>query len=438
MPGQARRCATVTEDTLQDSLPPAGKRLPTDLWYAIGLFLAASIAIAVAIRYQGGVLLTHDPAVAAFFLAYGLLTISIGYPHPHFGYYSFDRISQVASILVLGPVDAAWINGLASLLYPWHRVWKGVPPSSVLVASINNAGMMALMILLAGLLYTALGGPVPLLGLTPKTLLLLLVLVLAMQLLNDVGMLGALRASGARTDKFFSFFSVALELGAATTAVLVAIVYNRMDTAVFALLLAVLTLGMLAIRQFANMRHRLELLVDERTRDLHEKSLELERQATQDTLTGLYNRRYADEFLEQELKRGKASRNAFVIALADIDFFKQINDGYSHATGDEVLRRIADIMRARCRNTDVIARYGGEEFLLCFPATGLGAAMSICEDLRKAVEREDWSPIGLTHGVTLSFGIAACRSDSTSESLFRAADLHLYAAKRRGRNRVVA
>src|SRR5690606_37948797 len=110
----------------------------------------------------------------------------------------------------------------------WHRLLKGVAPSDVLVASVNNAGMMALMILIAGSTYAALGGQVPLRELTASNLLLLLALVATMQLLNDLGMLGALRATGAKPEKFFNLFSVGLELGSAATAVLVAIVFNSM------------------------------------------------------------------------------------------------------------------------------------------------------------------------------------------------------------------
>lgn len=414
----------------------AAKRLGLDFWYAAGLFVAAAASVGVSFHWFGGVFQVHGPGVAAFFLVYGLVTISIGYPHPHFGYYSFDRVSQVASILVLGPIDAAWINGLASLIYPWHRLLKGVPLDEVLTASLNNAGMMALMILLSGSLYTALGGAVPLLELDARTLMLLLILVIVMQVLNDLGMLGALKATGAKSDKFFSPFSVGLELGSSATAVLVALVFNRMDAPSLGLLLGVLTLGMLVIRQFATMRDRLERLVEERTRDLHAKTKELERQATRDTLTDLFNRRYADEFLAAQIEDRSADR--LVIALADIDFFKQINDGYSHAIGDEVLRRVAEILRARCRKTDMIARYGGEEFLLCFPGIELDGAARLCENLRAAIEREDWSLLGIRGGVTLSFGLAARQPGSTTDSLLRAADRHLYDAKRRGRNRVVA
>src|SRR5690606_19368445 len=204
------------------------------------------------------------------------------------------------------------------------------------------------------------------------------------------------------------------------------------------LLIAVLSIGMLVHRQFANMRYKLEAIVEERTRSLKEKTLELERQATQDKLTGLFNRRYADSYLERELENAKRYGRAFTIALGDIDLFKQINDRHSHATGDEVLRRVAAIFNARCRKTDMIARYGGEEFLFCFPQTDCSRARQICEELRHAIETEDWSDLGLEAGVTISFGLATVQNDSSRRTLLMAADLHLYHAKNSGRNLVIA
>ncbi len=199
-----------------------------------------------------------------------------------------------------------------------------------------------------------------------------------------------------------------------------------------------LTVGMLALRQFADMRHKLELIVAERTRSLQQKTLELELQATRDNLTGLFNRRYADDYLARELESCRRHRHHFTIALADIDLFKQVNDLHSHATGDAVLRRVAAILRERCRKTDVIARYGGEEFLICFPHTELREARVLCEELRAAVEGGNWAQLGLAFGVTISFGIAEYRSDPSPDGLVSRADLHLYAAKNRGRNLVVA
>jgi len=126
------------------------------------------------------------------------------------------------------------------------------------------------------------------------------------------------------------------------------------------------------------------------------------------------------------------------VALADIDFFKRVNDLHSHATGDAVLRRVAVSLRDRCRASDVLARYGGEEFLLCFPNTELREARRLCEDLRLAIESTPWAQLGLAAGVTTSFGIAEYRGDSSLERLLSQADLRLYEAKNNGRNRVVA
>ena len=171
---------------------------------------------------------------------------------------------------------------------------------------------------------------------------------------------------------------------------------------------------------------------------MREKTAELERQATRDNLTGLFNRRYADDYLERQLESAAHHPRAFSIALGDVDLFKQINDQHSHATGDAVLRRVASILTERCRATDVIARYGGEEFLICFPATDLRRSLKVCEELRKAIEGADWSDLGLETAVTISFGVADQRSDSTPETLLKTADSRLYSAKNNGRNLVVA
>ncbi len=419
-------------------------KVTTDEWtrreavYATGLFLVSVASIAWLAWRGHTALAQHDPGATWFFLGYGLFTISIGYRHPKIGYYSFDRVSQVASILVLGPIDAAWINGLASFIYPWHRLWKGVPTRSVVLAALNNSGLMSLIVLISGSLYRALGGTTPLLSMSGSTIPALVALVLSMQLLNDVGMFVLLRLGGRDLDGFFNRFAYALELGSGATAVLVAVVYDTMEPAVFALLLGVLSIGMLALRQFANMRQRLELIVQERTRSLREKTAELEEQAIRDNLTGLFNRRYADDYLDRQIDATGRPRQPFAIALADIDLFKQINDRHSHATGDAVLRRVASILTERCRGSDVIARYGGEEFLICFPDTDLRRSFAVCEKVRAAIEDCDWSDLGLAAGVTISFGVADQRPDSTADSLLRRADLHLYAAKDKGRNLVVA
>ncbi len=406
--------------------------------YAASLFVVAIAVVSFAAARSGEPPQTYGAGTAVFFLLYGLFTISIGYQHPRFGYYSFDRVSQVASILVLGPLGAAWVNGLASFIYPWHRLWGGTPLRHVVYAALHNAGLMSLIILFSGYIYTLLGGRVPLDTMTSASIVPLVVVVLSMQLLNDVGMLGLLKLAGRSMSGFFSKFSYALELGSGATAVLVALVYNGMERGTLILLLGVLSLGMLALRQFANMRLELEHIVAQRTESLREKTRALELLATQDNLTGLFNRRYADEYLERQVEHVRRYGQPLSVALADVDSFKQINDMHSHATGDEVLRRVADILHARCRSTDMLARYGGEEFLICFPQTSLQQARVLCEELRAAVEAGDWAALGLRGSVTLSFGIAELGPDCSPAAALGDADRRLYAAKHDGRNRVSA
>ncbi len=413
--------------------------------YGVVLFAGALVALAMftpgapwAVAHGHGVIGAGDWQVALFFLAFGLFTISIGYAHPVLGHISFDRVAQVSSILVLGPVDAAWINGLASFLYPWHRLRKGVAVPAVINAALTNAGLMTLMVLAGGLVYAAIGGPVPLERLAPGSFGALLVMLLVMQAINEGGMMALYRIRGRRPLEAFSALDTLTELTAGLVGVLVAIVWTRMETAVLLLLLAVLAIGMAALKEFAEMRLRLERLVEARTEALQEKTLQLERLATRDTLTGLHNRRYADDFLRRELARAQRHGHGLVVALADIDWFKQINDGHSHAVGDRVLERVAERLAGGIRGTDLVARYGGEEFLFCFVATSGAEARLLCEKLRLQVEAEDWSGVSAGLVVTLSFGLAVAREADTVETVVGAADQRLYEAKRLGRNRVVA
>ncbi|HZW59776.1 MAG TPA: GGDEF domain-containing protein [Woeseiaceae bacterium] len=416
------------------------------LWqpdFAWSLLLAAVAAVTLAVLIaQNGILTgAFGWGSLVFFLLFGLFTISMGYPHPSFGHVSFDRVAQVASVLVLGPVEAALLNGIASLIWPWHRLWLGVAPRSVLVASLHNGGLMTLVILVCGSLYARLGGPVPLEQLSVTTAGLLLLLLLSMQLANDLGMLLIVYLRHSDPTRLLNIFTSAVELGSGLIAILVAIVYVRMELSVFVLLLVILALGMLVLKKFAVMRDRLEKLVDDRTEALRVKSLELERQATHDKLTGLFNRRYADDWLQREVDASQRANRELTIALADVDHFKTINDTYSHAIGDEVLRRVSRILQNRCRKTDIVARYGGEEFLLCFPDTNVEFAEQICGQIRAAIERTDWSSlderIAADFRITISFGVAEVGSDSRRTSVLSAADHRLYEAKSGGRNRVV-
>jgi diguanylate cyclase (GGDEF)-like protein len=423
----------AVSDTKNKNPPPWSRS--GELLYGVALFVGAIAALAIASPASG--VAADDWHTVLFFVGFGLFTISIGYEQPYFGYVSFDRVAQVSAVLVLGPVDAAWINGLASLLYPWHRLRKGVPLRAVFSAALTNAGLMTLMILGAGLSYVRLGGPVPLASLEPASFAAVLVLLVAMQAINEGGMLVLARIRGRSVRDSVSLFDTLTELTAGLIAVLVAIVWTRMGVDVFLLLLAVLSAGMLALKRFAEMRLRLERLVGERTAALQDKTRQLERLAALDTLTGLFNRRHADAFLDLALESAAREGIALSVALADVDHFKQINDGHSHAVGDRVLERVAQILADRMRESDLVARYGGEEFLFCLVGMDEQRAAAFCDELRLAVEREPWSELSPGLQVTMSVGLAARRDDTTVRALLQHADTCLYRAKHLGRNQVV-
>jgi diguanylate cyclase (GGDEF)-like protein len=404
--------------------------------YSLCLFAVAAVAWAIAAQ-PGDWLADRSPWLLPFFFLYGLFTISTGYVNARAGYVSFDRIAQVASILILGPVAAASINGLASLVWPLQRLRSGQPLRAVVTASLNNAGVMSLMILGCGQLYVELSGPVPLTDLDLHALLLLLLLVLCMQAVNELMMAAFLRLGDRNFTWTLHGFALTMEFGAALAGVLVAVVFNRMELAVFLVLLTVLGIGMVALKQFARMRNRLEALVEERTQVLRAKTLELEQLATRDQLTGLFNRRFADDTLRRCIEDFDRDRRDFAIAMIDLDHFKSINDRHSHEMGDKVLRQVARILADRCRPTDILARYGGEEFLVCFPATETAAAAVACEQLRHAVQTADWSMLAPGVVVTLSAGIAGMQPGLSRSALLNRADEKLYKAKYAGRNRVM-
>ena len=174
-------------------------------------------------------------------------------------------------------------------------------------------------------------------------------------------------------------------------------------------------------------------------RRLEAARLETERYkrlAMEDALTGLANRRQLDERLEALVRDARKGGHAVTVALADVDHFKGINDRFSHAVGDEVLRCVGEILRAHCRLGDLAGRYGGEEFMLVFRNLDMKAATEICERVRKAVESWDWKSIHPQLHVTLSMGLASSVSFDNPQGLMDAADHWLYEAKHHGRNQI--
>jgi two-component system cell cycle response regulator len=154
-----------------------------------------------------------------------------------------------------------------------------------------------------------------------------------------------------------------------------------------------------------------------------------------DPLTGLYNQRYLMRHLRGLLESGQ--NHELAVLMIDVDHFKSVNDEFGHATGDQALRAVADVLRGNTRVFDSLARYGGEEFVVVMPGTGAADAALAAERLRSAVEATPctWAP-GKPSGLTVSIGVACiAQHPGTPEALLHAADLALYAAKRAGRNR---
>jgi len=165
-----------------------------------------------------------------------------------------------------------------------------------------------------------------------------------------------------------------------------------------------------------------------------------------DSLTGLLNRRYFDRTLTEALEdAGAADAPRAALALFDIDHFKDFNDRFGHPAGDGALRAVAAVLRRSFRGTDVVARLGGEEFAVLLPEIGLGDAVRRIEACRRAVgatrlpDPGGRADDGRLPPVTVSAGLAVAPEDGTSPGrLLRAADVRLYEAKHRGRDRLVA
>jgi len=161
---------------------------------------------------------------------------------------------------------------------------------------------------------------------------------------------------------------------------------------------------------------------------------EREKQAFLDALTGIPNRRAAEEELAKAFARADRAQTPVSLALFDVDHFKGVNDRHGHAAGDEVLRRIAAALDARKRLTDTVARWGGEEFVAVLPVS-LDGAVVFCERVRSEVGTLRFSDVG---NVTISAGVAERQTGETPEAVLRRADERLYRAKAAGRNRVRA
>lgn len=168
----------------------------------------------------------------------------------------------------------------------------------------------------------------------------------------------------------------------------------------------------------------------------------LEAENITDPLTKVYNRRYLDRRLDEEVARSKRYSLDLSMLMIDIDYFKRINDTYGHQAGDVTLSTLCGLMKATLRDLDIVARYGGEEFLVICTNTAIDGAALVAERIRHLVESHR---IEITDGsgarqiiqITISIGAAGFNASTNSKKLVQAADEALYRAKGEGRNRVI-
>lgn len=162
--------------------------------------------------------------------------------------------------------------------------------------------------------------------------------------------------------------------------------------------------------------------------------VELERLASIDKLTGAYNRRMIDEFMEKELHLHKRNSQELSFIMADIDHFKSVNDTYGHQAGDAVLSEVGKIISLAIRKSDIFGRYGGEEFIIICPKTSSQQALILANKIREEIESFNFAEVGHK---TISLGIASLKGDDEVEDMIKRADNALYKAKNEGRNRAV-
>ncbi|MGL4610717.1 MAG: tetratricopeptide repeat-containing diguanylate cyclase [Trueperaceae bacterium] len=177
--------------------------------------------------------------------------------------------------------------------------------------------------------------------------------------------------------------------------------------------------------ELAEMNSKLETLTQE-----------LFKQANEDPLTGLFNRRRLEQELTRELERARRTESSLSVMICDIDNFKQVNDRFSHQVGDFVLTRVGQILKRYVRGADVIARYGGEEFVILFPDASAKEAQIVCDRLRQKISTAPWHDLHPDLTITLSMGICDDISLVDGFAMIDQADDKLYEAKRNGKNQV--
>ncbi len=156
--------------------------------------------------------------------------------------------------------------------------------------------------------------------------------------------------------------------------------------------------------------------------------------AIHDEKTGLYNNKFFETVLDMEIEKAKRGKEKLSMMIIDIDFFKKINDTYGHVKADEILKRLANILKTQVRKSDVVARFGGEEFIILLPETSLEKAKRFSSRLRNAIKSDK---ILKKYNLTVSGGITEYKIRDMKSKFKERADKALYQAKKKGRDRFV-
>lgn len=199
-------------------------------------------------------------------------------------------------------------------------------------------------------------------------------------------------------------------------------------------------LGISAFVAMTSMERVMELLRELRSESVDKQNLMIQnvikdKMVRTDTLTGLYNRAALNEHLDMLLRYADSEGFALHVAMLDVDYFKSVNDTFGHQTGDQVLKRIASVIREGLGSSDFAARYGGEEFTIVFTDRTLEEVRQVLERISRNVEQLD-HPEADSRPVTLSIGLHPYGKGMEGDRLLEHADACLYEAKRRGRNRI--
>jgi diguanylate cyclase len=245
---------------------------------------------------------------------------------------------------------------------------------------------------------------------------------------------GALRMSARQMGVVWSYAAAGLTVLFTWTDKAIAMPMNTPAESRLALLCFVTALGRFACTGLygASLREALY----RRSNELKAAHARIEELAQVDELTGVLNRRYIMQALNDELARAQRTGAPCSVAIVDIDHFKRINDTFGHPAGDEVLRRIAATLGASVRGIDKLGRYGGEEFLLVLPASTREQAGAAIDRLRQIIASIVWDGIAGDLRVTMSAGVAQVRENDAAGDILSRADVALYNAKDFGRDRV--